>query len=111
MIYSTWVSTSVGPLLNPQIEKGHCNVFIRNERQWSSIDPASEYAEAESRLIGPHQAGNAASAVAAASLLHSQGFSHISSSCIKAGLETVSLPGRFQVGLHCNIAWRLAGMC
>lgn len=54
-------------------------------------------AEANSSLVGDHQAANAETAVAAAANLASQGFSQISKSSIKAGLESAVLPGRFQV--------------
>jgi folylpolyglutamate synthase/dihydrofolate synthase len=50
----------------------------------------------ELRLVGPHQHGNAATAIAAASVLAGQGL-RISAAHVLQGLAAARLPGRFQV--------------
>ena len=63
----------------------------------NTVDPLLQPAGLESRLIGSHQARNAETAVAAAAMLKAQGFSQISKAGIRAGLESATLLGRFQV--------------
>ena len=48
------------------------------------------------RLVGQHQADNAAAAVATALLLRSRGWAGITDEAIRVGLESAWLPGRFQ---------------
>lgn len=62
-----------------------------------SVANSSMSAEAKSRLIGKHQAGNAEVALAAAALLRGQGFPQITQASMISGLGTAKLAGRFQV--------------
>jgi folylpolyglutamate synthase/dihydropteroate synthase len=49
------------------------------------------------QLVGAHQAGNVATAVAAALLLAARGWRCIDAAAVQRGLEAAWLPGRFQV--------------
>jgi len=49
------------------------------------------------QLVGQHQAGNVATAVAAAVLLAKRGWRGVTGEAILRGLESAWLPGRFQV--------------
>jgi hypothetical protein len=55
------------------------------------------------RLVGSHQQGNAATAVAAALQLRRQGW-HLPDQAIAAGLSQAFLPGRFQVNFTVTAA-------
>jgi folylpolyglutamate synthase/dihydrofolate synthase len=62
----------------------------------SSSSSSSSGTSGELRLVGPHQHGNAATAIATASVLVRQGFA-IGPEHVLQGLARAHLPGRFQV--------------
>lgn len=90
-------------------EKGSPLLQVGREVRWtfengdgegrvSVCGPGWQYRNLALGLRGPHQAVNAACAVTAAALLRERGFM-ISDSALRAGLERVRWPGRFEI-LH-----------
>ena len=105
-----------GVLLTAESRPGPAAVFRERARemrarlvempQWARVrvregrlsirTPRREHLDLEIALRGPHQAGNAALAVAACDLLEEIGFP-VSEEAIRAGLKEVRWPGRFQI--------------
>lgn len=66
------------------------------KRRVHARGPGWEYRDLAPGLRGPHQAENAVCAVAAAELLRARGFA-VGAGAVRAGLERVCWPGRFEI--------------